>query len=136
MNVAAHAKIRTVLILDDDPVIRKAIGRILEVIGVRQRIEAKSGAEASRALDAFAPDLAVVDGLLPDTDGLSWIRKERARLPRHVVFTSGFWKHVRSDSQVGRELGISAVLPKPFTVAELNGIVAALAGRGGGTRSA
>ena len=136
MNAAAHAKIRTVLILDDDPVSRKAIGKILELIGIRQRVEAKSGAEASKALDTFTPDLAVVDGLLPDTDGLSWIRKERPRLPPHVVFASGFWKHVRSDSQLGRELGISAVLHKPFTVSELSGIVAALAGRRGGTRSA
>ena len=77
-----------ILVVEDDPDLRLLLGRILKSAGFSV-VEAGSGADAIDALSAGAPDLAILDLRLPDTDGISLLRRLRGlkgggRLP--VIF--------------------------------------------------
>jgi two-component system, NarL family, response regulator DevR len=82
----------TVVVVDDHEVVRTGIRTSLErehgaceVIG-----EARTAAEARALLDASSPDVAILDVVLPDGDGIQLCREFRARHPRTacVLLTS------------------------------------------------
>ncbi|MCC6523100.1 MAG: sigma-54-dependent Fis family transcriptional regulator [Polyangiaceae bacterium] len=83
----------TVLVVDDEPNIRRALGLILRGEGYAM-VEAANAAEASAALAECATpvDLVILDLLLPDLGGLAWLGKLRQdELNRHipVIVVSG-----------------------------------------------
>ena len=72
----------TVLVVDDDPVVRDVVARYLERDGLRP-LQAADGAAARRLVEETDPDLVVLDVMLPGVNGLDlcrWIRS-RARPP-------------------------------------------------------
>ncbi len=64
------------LIVDDEPNIRKVLGGVLEDEGYRVRTAAE-GTEAQQMLDAERPDLILLDVQLPGDDGLTLLRRWR-----------------------------------------------------------
>lgn len=103
---------RRLLLVDDDRAFRSAVAPLLESLDLAV-VEAASLAEAS-ARRAEGIDLAIVDGLLPDGDGITWIRKLREkedRLP--LIFVSAFWRDAKSYRRLTSELGVLLVLHKP-----------------------
>ncbi len=107
------AEPKRVLVVDDDTVVRAIVAQVALRLGC-STLEARTGAEASRVLRENPPDLLVLDGLLPDTDGMTWLRSERAQGQRvPVLFSSAFWKDRHSLKTLRDELGVSAVLNKP-----------------------
>ncbi|MGC4122499.1 MAG: response regulator [Myxococcales bacterium] len=77
-------------------------------------LQARTGAEALAEVEARKVDLAVVDGLLPDTDGISWIARLRSARPDlPVVFVSAFWRDLASFNRLTKDLRVSLVLHKP-----------------------
>ncbi|MBI2078936.1 MAG: response regulator [Euryarchaeota archaeon] len=79
-----------VLVIDDDPVIRSLLRKLLELSKVPYEIrEAVDAASARRALEGDRFDCLVLDHLLPDMSGLDFLRWFRVK-DRHtpvVVFT-------------------------------------------------
>jgi CheY-like chemotaxis protein len=68
----------TILLVEDDAGVRKALGRLLEITGAK--VEAvRSVRQALRAFDSFRPDVLVSDLGMPDEDGYALIRHVRAR---------------------------------------------------------
>src|SRR6476619_3590698 len=115
-----------ILIVEDDPDIAELVARYLEKAGfVTER--ATSGREALKAIAAKAPDLLVLDLMLPHVDGLEVCRVVRgnestAGLPI-IMLTA---RADESERIVGLELGADDYLAKPFSPNELVARVRAL----------
>jgi DNA-binding NarL/FixJ family response regulator len=88
-SISGHAA-RTVLVVDDHPVVRKGVRTIIESMDKFEVVgEAADGREAVDQVDAIHPDIVVLDLAMPQFDGLDAI----AHLTRHhagveiLVFT-------------------------------------------------
>jgi DNA-binding response OmpR family regulator len=106
----------TVLVVDDEPIVREVVVRYLEREGHRT-LEAGDGNAARTAIEAAAPDLVVLDVMLPGTDGLElcrWIRSS-SELPVIMLTARG----EEADRIVGLELGADDYVTKPFSPREL-----------------
>jgi DNA-binding response OmpR family regulator len=111
-----NAVVTTVLVVDDEPIVREVVVRYLERAGYRT-LEADDGDRARRLLEVQAPDLVVLDVMLPGTDGLDlcrWIRS-RSELPVIMLTARG----EEADRIVGLELGADDYVTKPFSPREL-----------------
>lgn len=107
----------TILIADDDRAIRAALSRALTLDGY-QVVEAADGAAALQQVEAAKPDLAVLDVMMPNVDGLTVcrvLRAERQRLPI-LMLTA---RTETSDRVAGLDAGADDYLPKPFELDEL-----------------
>ena len=118
-----------ILLLDDDRDFRALVRMWLERRGHRV-IEAESGKVAERLMSETSPDLVVVDGLLPDTDGFRWIKERRLSGDQTpMVFTSFFYKDMDSFKKLTGELRVRRVLAKTMGqqdfVKEIEAVLAA-----------
>jgi diguanylate cyclase (GGDEF)-like protein len=108
-----------ILIVDDDPQFRALVRPLLQQAG-HSVLEAAKATDARALMAKTPPDLLVIDGLLPDTDGVSWIRKLRAEGVRTpIAFVSAFFRDLKSFHELTRELGVGIVLRKPIIPAVL-----------------
>ena len=108
--------VSTVLVVDDEPIVRDVVVRYLERDGFTT-LEAASGDDARRLLEMEPPSLVVLDVMLPGIDGLElcrWIR-QRSDLPIVMLTARGD----EADRVVGLELGADDYLTKPFSPREL-----------------
>jgi DNA-binding response OmpR family regulator len=106
----------TVLVVDDEPIVRKIVVRYLAREGHRI-VEAADGEAARGAIQRSDPDLVVLDLMLPGTDGLElcrWIRST-SELPVIMLTARG----EEADRIVGLELGADDYVTKPFSPREL-----------------
>jgi DNA-binding response OmpR family regulator len=106
----------TVLVVDDEPIVREVVVKYLRREGYRT-LEAGSGDAAKDLVDREHPDLVVLDLMLPGTDGLAvcrWIRS-RSDLPVIMLTARG----EEADRIVGLELGADDYVTKPFSPREL-----------------
>jgi DNA-binding response OmpR family regulator len=116
-----------VLIIDDDERLNELLTEYLSRFGFS--VQAVTHPDAGfRALKADAPDLIVLDIMLPDTDGLTVCRKvrETSRIPIIMLTARG----EVADRIVGLELGADDYLPKPFEPRELVARMQAVLRRG------
>lgn len=105
-------KIKKVLIVDDEAVVRNGISRALE----ENDIIAVTASEGNKALDILAEqsfDLVLLDIKMPDMDGLSVLKKIKALYPRlNVIMITGY---PTIDTAVHCiKLGAIDYLMKPF----------------------
>ncbi len=106
----------TVLVVDDEPIVREVVIRYLQREGYTT-LEASDGELARIMLESQKPDLVVLDVMLPGTDGLElcrWIRS-RSELPVILLTARG----EEADRIVGLELGADDYVTKPFSPREL-----------------
>jgi two-component system response regulator ChvI len=125
-----------VALVDDESHIRETVGFALEREGYRVETYA-DGLQAWKAFEQELPDLAILDILMPQMDGLELCRKLRERsevLP--IIFLTS--RDDELDRVLGLELGADDYLCKPFSLRELIARVKvlfrrlALASSGGG----
>jgi DNA-binding response OmpR family regulator len=108
--------VATVLVVDDEPIVREVVVSYLRREGYRT-LEAGDGDRARELLEAGSPSLVVLDVMLPGTDGLElcrWIRG-RSELPIIMLTARG----EEADRIVGLELGADDYVTKPFSPREL-----------------
>jgi DNA-binding response OmpR family regulator len=106
----------TVLVVDDEPIVREVIVRYLEREGF-QTLEAGDGETARQAVESGAPNLVVLDVMLPGTDGLTLCRWIRSRSDLPVIMLTA--RGEEADRIVGLELGADDYVTKPFSPREL-----------------
>ncbi len=106
----------TVLVVDDEPIVRDVVVRYLARDGFRT-LEAATGDEAQRILEQQAPSLVVLDIMLPGLDGLELCRWIRSRSDLPIVMLTA--RGEEADRIVGLELGADDYLTKPFSPREL-----------------
>jgi DNA-binding response OmpR family regulator len=105
-----------VLVVDDDPTIRDVVARYLSQAGFD--VEAVGdGLSALTAAETDAPDLVVLDVMLPGVDGLEVCRRLRATSHVPVVMLTALGEE--SDRIVGLEVGADDYVSKPFSPREL-----------------
>jgi diguanylate cyclase (GGDEF)-like protein len=110
---------RTILIVDDDRALRRLLAAQLTTRGHRV-LEAGTAREGQRLMNGHAVDLAIVDGLLPDTRGVQWIAHLReAGLGLPIVFISAYWRDLSTYRRLTQELGVLLVLYKPLDAERL-----------------
>jgi DNA-binding response OmpR family regulator len=105
-----------VLLVEDDAGIREPLREYLERSGVTVTC-ASDLATASRCM-SDAPDAVVLDWMLPDGDGVDWLKALRARgdATPVVLLTA---RAELTDKVVGLELGADDYVTKPFEPREL-----------------
>jgi two-component system response regulator ResD len=108
--------VTTVLVVDDEPIVRDIAVRYLERAGYATQ-EAEDGRTARRLLEEDPPDLVVLDVMLPGIDGLELCRWIRARSELPVIMLTA--RGEEADRIVGLELGADDYITKPFSPREL-----------------
>ncbi len=124
---------RTVLVVDDEPQILKALTAILETRDFRV-ITAVDGAGALDATLNTTPGLIVLDLTLPDVDGLDLLPKLRSYLDVPVLVLSA--RADEGDKIEALNRGADDYLTKPFSAGELVARVNALLRRSAGGEGA
>jgi DNA-binding response OmpR family regulator len=105
-----------VLVVDDDAKIVSLVRMYLEREGFSV-VEARDGGAALAAIEAHAPQLVVLDVMLPELDGLGVLRRLRERSDVPVLMLSALGS--TDDRVSGIHQGADDYLPKPFSPAEL-----------------
>jgi two-component system response regulator MprA len=117
-----------VLVVDDDPPLRRMLHRSLSAEGFEVTV-APDGGAALLAAERSAPDVIVLDVAMPAMDGLSVCRRLRSRgLPTPILMLTA--RDAVSDRVAGLEAGADDYLVKPFAIQELIARLRALTRRG------
>jgi len=121
---------RRVLVVDDDPKVCETLDRYLAHAGY-VTASALDGAKALEVVQTFAPDLIVLDLMLPRVGGLEICRmlRETSAIPI-IMLTAKTTEH---DKLTGLSLGADDYLTKPFSPRELVARVEAVLRRTGTT---
>jgi signal transduction histidine kinase/CheY-like chemotaxis protein len=113
---------QSVLLVDDEPTVRRSMARLLKRAGFDVR-EAASGAEAMEAYGRDAPDLVLLDLNMPGLDGEATQARLLALDPDvKIVFATGDGDTRRHSVLLGR--GALAVLEKPYSLDALFAVLA------------
>ena len=105
-----------ILIVDDEPQVVEALKLYLSREGFRINT-ATDGEAALATFDAHAPDLVVLDLMLPKVDGLEVFRRVRAKHATPVIMLTA--KGDELDRVLGLELGADDYIVKPFSPREV-----------------
>ena len=115
-----------ILIVDDSSLTRKAIKRIIDMLGldVGQIFEAENGMEALKILDETKTDLVLADLNMPEMGGIEMIyhmRGNEATKDIPVVVVSTESSTTRIEGLLAN--GAKAYLHKPFTPEEFKEVI-------------
>jgi two-component system, OmpR family, response regulator MprA len=122
-----------VLVVDDDPPLRRMLARTLLAEGYDVTVAADGGAALVEA-ERTAPDVIVLDVAMPGLDGLTVARRLRSKgVPTPILMLTA--RDAVPDRVAGLEAGADDYLVKPFAVQELVARLRALTRRGGDGRT-
>jgi len=114
---------RTILVVDDEPILRETLAEALDADGFRV-ITAADGREALARFREHHPDLVVLDLMLPELSGIEVCRIIRQESGVPIVMLTA--KSSELDKVVGLELGADDYVTKPFSLRELSARIRAL----------
>ncbi len=108
-------ELNKILLVDDEPDIREVAKLSLEMVGGLEVETCVNGAEALRRVAEIAPDLILLDVMMPEMDGPQTLEAMKAAglvdsIP--VVFMTA--KVQSTEVATYKELGAVDVIPKPF----------------------
>lgn len=110
-----HSK--KILLVDDEPELRKLVISILSDDGFVNIIEAGSVQTGLSSARQEKPDLAILDVMLPDGDGFSLMKELRTFTDIPIIFLTA--KDEAADKLAGLGLGADDYVVKPFLPQEL-----------------
>jgi len=119
---------KTILCIDDSTTIRMLVRKTLEPLGY-QVLEAEDGQKGLDVASAQAIDFFLVDVNMPVMNGFECVKELKAR-PKSAPVPVVFLTTESSDEKkaIGRQLGVSGWMVKPFEADALVKIVKMLAG--------
>jgi len=121
---------RTILLVDDDALMRRSLAFHVEQAGYK--VHTAANAEDALALVRHSPpDLVVLDIGLPGMDGLDALREIKTKYSLPVIFLTARRREL--DEVVGLELGADDYITKPFDVDVLLAHIKAVLRRTSGT---
>jgi DNA-binding response OmpR family regulator len=105
-----------VLVVDDEPMVREVVTRYLEHDGFSV-IAVENGRDALVAVKKAAPDLIILDIMLPEIDGLDVLTRLRRSGDVPIILLTA--RTSEADRVFGLELGADDYVVKPFSPREL-----------------
>ncbi len=105
-----------ILIVDDDAQIRQLVGRFLREHG-HKVTAARDAREMRAALDTGTIDIAILDIMLPGSNGLDLCREIRSSSSLPVMMLTA--RGSETDRIIGLEIGADDYIAKPFSPREL-----------------
>jgi len=111
-----------VLVVDDSKTMRNIVKGILGTIGATAIEEAGDGQDALSRVDAFKPDVILLDWNMPVMDGITFVRAYRAKnktTPIIMVTTEAEKTRVMEAIQAG----VNNYAVKPFTPESLSKVI-------------
>jgi CheY-like chemotaxis protein len=112
---------KTVLIVDDEPEIRLMLERLLKGKGYRV-VSSDNGRAALGMVKEHAPDLIVLDAMLPEVHGFDIARRIKAskrygHIP--IIMVSAVYRGWRFAEDLRESCGVEHYLEKPFKIADV-----------------
>jgi DNA-binding response OmpR family regulator len=109
---------KRILVIDDDMPLRGMLAAALRQHGF-QVLLAGDGEEGQRALNIHHPDVILLDLAMPKVNGWDFLQRlqETGHLGRVPIIVVS--AHLRVEPQAVLQMGVSAILPKPFNLPEL-----------------
>jgi len=109
---------KRVLVIDDDMPLRGMLAAALRQHGF-QVLLAGDGAEGQRALSIHHPDVILLDLAMPNVNGWDFLQRlqETGHLGKVPIIVVS--AHLRVEPQAVLQMGVSAILPKPFNLPDL-----------------
>ena len=106
------------MVLDDDGPLRGMLAAALRQHGF-QVLLASDGAEGQRALTIHHPNVILLDLAMPKVNGWDFLQRlhETGHLSKVPIIVVS--AHLREDPKALLQMGVSAILPKPFNLPEL-----------------
>lgn len=104
-------KILKVLIIDDEPLVRRSLARALKSRG-HQTVEAEDGTQGLAAWRTEAPDLVFLDVLMPGMTGPQVLKEIGKPHPGKVILISAF--SGEHNMETATQMGADLFIPKPF----------------------
>ena len=114
---------KSILLVEDTPELVEVITRELTAAGFHL-LHAGDGAAALQLHQQAAPDLIILDWMLPVMDGLDVLRRVRQHATTPILMLTA--RDEETDRVIGLELGADDYLTKPFSMRELVARVRAL----------
>lgn len=109
----------TILVADDEPSIVLSLQVLLQKAGYLVRV-ARDGEEALRAVEAAAPDLILLDAMMPKRDGFDVCQTLRANPAwQHLPIIMLTAKSRDVEREKGMALGATDYVTKPFSTRDL-----------------
>jgi DNA-binding response OmpR family regulator len=108
---------RLVLVVDDEPMLRNLLSRLLRMEGY-DVVEAEDGQAALELVEKRQPDLVLLDVMLPARDGLDVLGDLRRTSEVPVILVSALGEE--ADRVLGLKMGADDYVVKPFSAAELS----------------
>ena len=124
---APGAACPTVLVIDDEPVVRQSLEILLETYGFQVAL-ARDGAQGLAAFRRIQPDLVLTDIVMPNQDGIETILTMRRERPStKIIAMSGRGLSGNTEYiDIAARLGANAAIPKPLEPVTLIAAVQAL----------
>jgi CheY-like chemotaxis protein len=120
---------RGVLVVDDDPFIRKLVATTLEDVSEFELYEAADGLQAIEVAEREQPAIVFLDVDMPRMDGIDACRRMRAnpvtRDTTIVILTAAHGDRIQAEAE---EAGADLFLTKPFSPLDLLRLVDRLGG--------
>jgi two-component system chemotaxis response regulator CheY len=123
---------RTILVVDDDPLIRRLIATTLEDVSGFELVEACDGLEALERAQAEAPAIVLMDIDMPRMDGITACAELR-RVPETAGSTIVMLTASHDAERRAGEAGADLFLTKPFSPLDLLRLVDRIGGRQSGS---
>ena len=113
----------TILVIDDEQSFCEVVAEILQNDGYDVH-KAFNAEQAERILEEVQPGLIILDIMMPDTDGLTLVRRLRASsrfADTPIIISSA--KYLQEDKTAAMESGANLFLSKPFSASDLRGTI-------------
>jgi CheY-like chemotaxis protein len=120
---------KRILVVDDEDTVREIVALCLQRLGGWEALTTASGQEALHQAQANSPDAIVLDVMMPEMDGftfLQYLRADGALRSIPVILLTG--KSHLPDRQRFPELGIVLTVIKPFSPLEFIQAIAQVLG--------
>lgn len=110
---------KTVLLIEDDTVLRENTSELLELSGYKV-LKASNGKVGVALAKKQHPDIVICDIMMPELDGYSVLeRLSKSKLTKYIPFIFLSAKTERDDVRKGMNLGADDYITKPFTEDDL-----------------
>ncbi len=120
---------RRILVVEDDPSLRDTLADVLRDDGHDVRV-ASDGEEALAAVDAWGPELIVLDLMMPRMDGFAFRQAQLGRSGRHIPAKVLLLSAAHGVESAAEALRADAWLVKPFGLSDVLGSVDRLLANG------